>query len=95
MKPQPDVEFAAFVGIDWSDAKHDICLQAAHSEDREFAVLPHRAASIDAWACALRQRFAGRPVAVCLELAKGPLVNALSRPISTHSSAEAHHCSLR
>ena len=36
MKPQPDVEFAAFVGIDWSDAKHDICLQAAHSEDREF-----------------------------------------------------------
>ena len=23
MKPQPDVEFAAFAGIDWSDTKHD------------------------------------------------------------------------
>src|SRR6202140_4591674 len=79
MKPQPDIEFAAFVGIDWSDTKHDICLQAAHSEEREFAVLPHRAAAIDAWACAVRQRFAGRPVAVCLELAKGPLVYALQK----------------
>ena len=95
MKPHPEVEFAAFAGIDWSDTKHDICLQAANSEEREFTVLLHRPAAIDAWASALRQRFGGQPVAVCLELAKGPLVNALSRPISTHSSAEAHHCSLR
>jgi transposase len=79
MKPQPDVEFAAFVGIDWSDTKHDICLQAGNSEEREFALLPHRPADIDAWASALRQRFGGRPVAVCLELAKGPLVYALQK----------------
>ena len=79
MKPHSDIEFAAFVGIDWSDTKHDICLQAAHSEEREVAVVPHRAAAIDAWACALRQRFAGQPVAVCLELAKGPLVYALQK----------------
>ena len=25
---QPD-DFAAFVGLDWADAKHDVCLQAA------------------------------------------------------------------
>jgi len=79
MKPHSDIEFAAFVGIDWSDTKHDICLQTAHSEERELAVLPHRAATIDAWASALRQRFAGQPVAVCLELAKGPLVYALQK----------------
>jgi hypothetical protein len=79
MKPHPDVEFAAFAGIDWSDAKHDICLQAANSEEREFTVLAHRPATIEAWACALRQRFQGRPVAVCLELAKGPLVYALQK----------------
>ena len=79
MKPQPDSEFAAFIGIDWADAKHDICLQVASSEEREFAVLPHRADAIEAWAAALRQRFAGRPVAVCLELAKGPLVYALQK----------------
>src|SRR2546423_3363086 len=78
-KPQPEVAFAAFVGIDWSDTKHDICLQAANSEEREFAVLAHCPAAIDAWASALRERFAGRPVAVCLELAKGPLVYALQK----------------
>jgi transposase len=79
MKPQPDAEFAACVGIDWADAKHDICLQVANCEEREFAVLPHRAGAIEAWAAALRQRFAGRPVAVSLELAKGPLVYALQK----------------
>ena len=79
MKPHPDVEFAAFAGIDWADAKHDICLQAANSEDREFVVLAHRSAAIEAWAGALRQRFGGQPVAVCLELAKGPLVYALQK----------------
>jgi transposase len=79
MKPPPDVEFAAFAGIDWSDTKHDICLQAAHSQEREFVVLAHRPAAIEAWAGALRQRFGGQPVAVCLELAKGPLVYALQK----------------
>src|SRR5216683_2368580 len=79
MKPPPEVAFAAFVGIDWSDTKHDICLQAGNSEEREFAVVPHCPAAIDAWASALRQRFGGQPVAVCLELAKGPLVYALQK----------------
>jgi transposase len=79
MKPKPEVEFAAFAGIDWADAKHDICLQAAGSEAREWAVVPHRPAAIDAWASTLRHRFQGRPVAVCLELAKGPLVYALQK----------------
>src|SRR3984893_5555054 len=77
MKPQPEVAFAAFVGIDWSDTKHDICLQAANSKEREFAVVPHRPAAIDAWASALRQRFGCRRVAGCIERAKGPLVSAL------------------
>jgi Transposase len=79
MKPPPDAEFAAFVGIDWADAKHDICLQVANCEEREFAVLPHRADAIEAWAATLRQRFGGQPVAVSLELAKGPLVYALQK----------------
>ena len=39
---QSEQEFAAFIGIDWADTKHDICLQAAESSQREFTVLPHR-----------------------------------------------------
>ena len=79
MKLQSDAEFAAFVGIDWADTKHDICLQVATSEEREFAVVPHRADAIEAWVGSLRHRFEGQPVAVGLELAKGPLVYALQK----------------
>ena len=79
MNPQPEAEFAAFVGIDWADTKHDICLRPADIDKPEFAVLPHRSDAIEQWACSLRRRFQGRPVAVCLEIAKGPLVYALQK----------------
>jgi transposase len=77
MKSQVPAAFAAFIGLDWADAKHDICLQAAGSEQREFLVLEHRPEAIDAWVQTLRTRFHGQPIAVCLELNKGPIVSAL------------------
>ncbi len=77
MKPQAPEAFAAFVGLDWADAKHDICLQVAGSARREFLRLEHRPEVIDAWVCTLRTRFNGQPIAVCLELNKGPIVSAL------------------
>lgn len=72
-------EFAAFIGIDWADRKHDVCLLAAGSSRREFSVLAHRPEAIAQWAEGLRQRFGAGAIAVCLEIAKGPLVNALQR----------------
>jgi transposase len=77
MKPQAPEAFAACIGLDWADAKHDICLQAAGSERREFLVLEHSPEAIDAWVQTLRTRFHGQPVAVCLELNRGPIVSAL------------------
>ena len=77
MKPQAPEAFAAFIGLDWADAKHDVCLQAAGAERREFLILEHRPEAIDAWVQTLRTRFHGQPVAVCLELNKGPIVSAL------------------
>src|SRR3989454_1875918 len=74
----PDT-FAAFVGIDWADAKHDVCLQAAGSTKRECFQLTHTPEAIDAWVSTLRTRFNGHPIAVCLELNKGPLVSALRK----------------
>jgi transposase len=72
----PDT-FAAFIGIDWADAKHDLCLQAAGSAKRECCQLEHTPEAIDAWVSTLRIRFSGRLVAICLELTKGPIVSAL------------------
>ena len=74
MKRRLDTEFAAFVGIDWADAKHDVCLQPAVGGRREFSVLAHRPEAIEVWVRGLEQRFAGQPIAVCLEISKGPLV---------------------
>lgn len=70
-------DFAAFIGIDWGDKKHDVCLSLPDSDQRERSILEHRPASIRAWANQLRQRFAGAPVAVSLELSQGPIVSAL------------------
>jgi len=79
MKPQINPAYAAYIGIDWADQKHDICLQAVGADVSEFAVLAHRPDTIEAWALSLKQRFQGQPVAVCLELTKGPLVYALQK----------------
>jgi len=65
-------EFAAFVGIDWGDQKHAVCLRAKGVEVEHE--LSQKAAEIDAWASELRTRFGGRPVAVCLEQSRGPLI---------------------
>ena len=78
MNPQSNTSFTAFVGIDWADTHHDFCLQATNSSQREFGTLDHTPESIAKWAYSLRDRFGG-PIAICLELAKGPIVYALQR----------------
>ena len=42
-----DGQYAACVGIDWADTKHDVCLQAAGCEQREFSCLPHQVDDIE------------------------------------------------
>jgi transposase len=71
-------EFTAFIGIDWADTKHDICIQPAGSEEREFDRIAHQPQHIEQWAHEVHQRFGG-PIAVMLELSKGPIVSALQK----------------
>ena len=78
MRTLNESEYVAFVGIDWSDTKHDVCIQEANSECREFTVIPHQVELIDEWAQSLQQRF-GSPIAVAVELSKGPIVYALQK----------------
>lgn len=70
--------FVAYVGIDWADTKHDICLQSAPDTRREFSCITHQVERIDEWARSLHRRFRG-PIAVALELDKGPIVYALQK----------------
>jgi transposase len=70
-------EYAALVAIDWADRQHAICLYDAGSGAREQMVVKHTPAALQEWALNLRTRFAGQPIAVCLEQARGPLIYAL------------------
>src|SRR5262245_35009205 len=66
-------EFAAYIGIDWADQKHDICLQEAGSKQIESLRLDHKPDSISNWVSELRQRFQGKSIAIALEKKRGAL----------------------
>jgi transposase len=69
------VVFAAFVGLDWGDCQHAVCL--LEEQRLEPSALKHAPEEVHAWAEALRARFGGRPVAVALEQSRGALIQAL------------------
>ncbi len=42
MNEQEAVVYSIYVGIDWADSKHDVCIQPTTSDERVFDVIPHR-----------------------------------------------------
>ena len=72
-----ELEFAAIIGIDWSDRKHDVCLMEAGSNIVEYDVIEQSPEALSAWTSQLSTRFKGRKIAICLEQSRGALINAL------------------
>lgn len=70
-------EYAGFVGWDWADEEHQITLRARGSDRVEGSTIPGRPEAIHNWAIAMRRRFRGERVAVCLEAYRGAVVWAL------------------
>jgi transposase len=73
--------YAAFVGLDWADRSHQVCLRAADGTRDEQSKLAHDPLALHTWAYELRARFPEGKIAVALEQTKGPLVYALSRHV--------------
>ncbi len=73
----PFDQYAAIIGIDWADRKHDLCLKVSDKDALEYSTLEHKPEAIEDWANALRLRFDGKPVAICIESRKVPLIHAL------------------
>lgn len=71
-------QFKAYIGLDWADTKHDVCIQVAGEEGRDFECIPHRVDKIEDWVVSLYQRTGG-PIAVVVELTRGPIVYALQK----------------
>jgi transposase len=72
------IDLAAIVGIDWADQEHAVCWRAADEVAVHHETLKQEPGALAAWAAGLQQRFGGRPVGVCLEQSRGPLIYALS-----------------
>jgi len=93
---QDQLEFAAFVGIDWADRQHAWALSAVGSSTIEQGEMVHTPEAVDQWAVELERRFEGRPVAVALEQSRGALVFMLSKYahlvlFPVHPSAAANY----
>jgi transposase len=71
-------DFAAHIGIDWADQKHRWSMRTADGKQQR-GELDHTPEAIQVWAAEWEQRFAGRPVAVGLEQARGSLVAMLCK----------------
>ena len=69
--------YAAYLGIDWADKKHDLCLVDTATGKRTRQVLPHTPQAIAEYFTNLRQRYPGQLITVGLEQSRGPLLFAL------------------
>lgn len=91
----PEPKFAAYVGLDWADEQHSYVLCSPEGSEIERGRIEHTPEAIEAWVKKLHECFGEQPVAVALELNRGPLVWALCEypflvlyPVTPQASAE-------
>lgn len=69
--------YAAYIGIDWADRKHDIYLYDCTTGKVEESIIGSQPDAIAAWVEDLRKRYGKALLAGCLEQKRGPLIYAL------------------
>jgi transposase len=69
--------FAAYIGIDWADRKHDIALYDPKTQTWSHSVIQATPSAIADWVNQLRQQYGEAKVLVGLEQKRGPLLYAL------------------
>jgi transposase len=77
--PLADGPWAAYAAIDWADRKNAWMVLAAGSDTPQQGEIENTPEAVEDWAADLYERFQGRPVAVCLEQKRGPLVYMLTK----------------
>ena len=67
----------AWVGSDWADQQHVICLYEVATAQNTVSRLEQKPEALQDWLSQLRQCFGGAPVAIVLEQARGAVIYAL------------------
>jgi transposase len=87
--------YAAWIGLDWADQKHFWSMRTAEGK-LQRGELDNTPEAIEIWASTLEQRFAGQPVALAIEQARGAVISMLSKYahlvlFPVHSTAVANY----
>ena len=69
--------FAATIGLDWADQKHDLWIQATAGGKPEHLILEQTPEAIHEWVAQMRQRFPSQPIAIGIETSRGAILSAL------------------
>ena len=72
-------DYAALIGIDWADKKHDVCELTTGTQKYKCSVISCKPEALNDWSLSLKKRYPGKQIAVACELKKGPLIYGLSR----------------
>src|SRR5215471_19587438 len=75
MKEQEQI--VAWMGVDWADEGHHVREYNVGTGGKENYTVQHSAESLQEWLSEVRSRYAGKPVAVVVEQARGGLIYAL------------------
>lgn len=70
---------AVYVGIDWADGEHAVCLVDPETAKPELSCVDQDPEAISKWVAALQRRFPNEKIAVCLEQKRGALIYALMK----------------
>jgi transposase len=73
----PASTFAATIGLDWADQKHDLWIQAASGGKPEHLILEQTPEAIHEWVAKMSQRFSNRRIAIGVETSRGAIISAL------------------
>jgi transposase len=76
-KKQNATNFAATIGLDWADKKHDVWIQPADGGQPEHRVIEQTPEALHEWVARLRARFPEGKIAIALETSRGAVISAL------------------
>ena len=74
---ETELDLAAFVGLDWADQRHAVCLRAAEGKLSQHFSLEQTPETLHGWVSQLRVQFGGRKVAIAIEQSRGQVISAL------------------
>src|SRR5437764_1171531 len=70
-------DFAATLGLDWADQKHDLWIRPAEGSKAEHVRLEQTPEALHEWVAKVREGFANRRIAIAVETSRGPVISAL------------------